>query len=669
MRRRRGRPGNQPQTSTCDGSISAHRDISGIASTGPYTTNIQAEQATVLPAHVLGPVSDVAAPPGLMNLPARPHLFVGRDQQLADLHAALTATQATAQAVVVHGLGGTGKSTLAARYAATHRDEHTLVWWVTADTPATIDAGLAALAVALQPALSQALPLEALRERALQWLASHDQWLLVLDNASDPADIAPLTGRVATGRLLITSRLATGWHTITSTVVPLDVLAVGDAVDLLTQIATRQADGAVEGLCTELGCLPLAIEQAGAYLAETGISAQAYRALMAEHPAVMFESTAVGGDTGRTIARIWRVTLDRLADTPLAGQILRILAWYAPDPIPRTILDGLADPPDLHQAIGRLSAYSMIATGDDTTITVHRLVQAVARTPHTADPHRAPDCIDNARTQAATLLDGAVPPTWADPAAWSAWRSLLPHIDALADHTPADTDTDTTAHLLSWTGAFLDNQGAPARAIPLLHRALTDSIRLLGEDHPDTLASRNNLAYAYQTAGDLGRAIPLHEQNLTDRRRVLGEDHPDTLASRNNLASAYQTAGDLGRAIPLHEQNLTDRRRVLGEDHPDTLASRNNLASAYQTAGDLGRAIPLHEQNLTDRRRVLGEDHPDTLASRNNLAHAYQTAGDLGRAIPLYQQTLTDAVRVLGESHPTSVLVRDNLAAARRRRE
>ena len=81
---------------------------------------------------------------------------------------------------------------------------------------------------------------------------------------------------------------------------------------------------------------------------------------------------------------------------------------------------------------------------------------------------------------------------------------------------------------------------------------------MLGADHPDTLASRNNLAYAYGSAGRLGEAIPLFERTLADRERVLGADHPDTLISRNNLACAYPSAGRLGEAIPLFERTLAD---------------------------------------------------------------------------------------------------------------
>ena len=517
---------------------------------------------------------------------------------------------------------------------------------------------------ALQPALSGVLPLEALREGAVQWLAAHQGWLLILDNVTDPADVAPLLARAPAGRYLITSRRATGWHA-TAVPVRLDVLDPGEAQALLTAILTqdqsRQVDGVGE-LCADLGFLPLAVEQAGAYLAQAGVTAREYLDLLARYPAAMYQASAEGGDAARTIARIWHVTLDRLADDPLAGQVLRILAWYAPEAIPRALLDGLADPPALLRAVGRLAAYSML-TADAGTLAMHRLVQAVTRTPDPGDPHRDPQAVDDARNQATRQLTDTLPDP-EDPAGWPTWRMLLPHIDALASHAPPDADTETTVHLLNQAGAFLLYQGQPARAAGHLQRALADSVRILGQDHPQTLIARGNLTLAYQTAGDLGRAIPLHEQNVADLVRVLGEDHSDTLASRSNLAGVYQAAGDLDRAIPLHEQVLADSVRILGQDHPQTLIARGNLALAYQTAGDLGRAIRLYKQNIADLVRVLGPDHPDTLTARSNLAGAYQAAGDLDRAIPLHQQILTDRQRILGEDHPGTLTSRSNLARA-----
>jgi tetratricopeptide (TPR) repeat protein len=617
---------------------------------------------TVLPAEAFGPL---AVPTGLVGLPSRPMMFVGRDAELALLDEAMAGpSRVVVQAV--HGLGGIGKSTLAAHWAAARADQHILTWWITADTRAAVEAGLAALAVALQPALSGVLPMEALRERAVQWLAAHEQWLLILDNVTDPADIAALLASADGGRFLITSRRATGWHNL-ATPVRLDVLDRAEAVDLLTRIVSQagQADctGAAE-LCAELGCLPLAVEQAAAYISETGTSLREYLDLLAEYPAAIYRAAAEGGDAARTIARIWHVTLDRLADEPLTGQVLRILAWYAPDSIPRSVLDGLADPVALIGAVGRLAAYSML-TADASTgvLAVHRLVQAVTRTPDCGDPHRGPQAISDACAQATRQLVAALPGR-NDPAEWAAWRTLIPHIDALTSHTSQAADTDGTASLLSLAGAFLDGQGQVTRAIAYLQRALADRRRILGDDHPDTLTCGHNLAKAYESAGDLGRAVPLFEQTLADLTRVLGSDHPDTLASRNNLAHAYRQAGSLRRATALYQQALSDTERVLGSDHPHVLASRQNLALSYQWAGDLGGAIPLHEQNLTDTEQVLGSDHPLTLGARYSLASAYQEAGDLSRAIPLYQQALADRQRVLGGDHPDTLISRNNLASA-----
>ncbi|GAA2637016.1 tetratricopeptide repeat-containing protein [Actinomadura fulvescens] len=657
-----------------------------------------------LPAEALRPVDQVAAPPGLLNVPDHP-LFIGRSDELARL-AAYLSSPGTVVVAAVHGLGGVGKSTLAAHHAraAARSGEASPVWWITADTPASLQAGLAALATALQPELAEALPLEALAERAIAWLTCHHGWLLVLDNVTTPADVEPMLRRLLTGRVLVTSRLGQGWQKLHALTVQLDVLPADEAIDLLTRVATgSNAASGLEGaaeLADALGCLPLAIEQAGAYLAQAGLTPAAYLELLTDQPEVMYDRAAEGSDSERTIARIWRITLDHLADrTPLTGDLLRILAWYAPEAIPRTHLAALnralpaatstptrrrrwrlfrsrtpttpaqspaiTDATTLTDALGLLAAYNMI-TLDADTITVHRLVQAVARIPDPHDPHRHPTAIDHAREQATVLLNQAGPADVDDPAGWPTWRALLPHIDALADHTDPANDSVITGQLLDRTATFLQNQGAITRAIAYFERALTTKERLHGPDHPNTLASRNNLAYAYELAGDLAQAIPLHETTLTACQRVLGADHPSTLTSRNNLAAAYHSAGDLTRAIPLYQANLADRERVLGDDHPSTLTSRNNLAAAYRAADDLERATPLYQANLTDRERVLGDDHPDTLTSRNNLAAAYRAAGDLGRAISLYQASLTDRERILGPDHPDTLNSRNNLAAAYR---
>ncbi|MFI1177512.1 tetratricopeptide repeat protein, partial [Streptomyces melanogenes] len=542
---------------------------------------------------VLRPMAEVDARPGLDNLPHR-GVFVGRTRELDLLDVALAGPgEVVVQAV--HGLGGIGKSALAAHWAATracrhrgqvrwlrpHRRGYAPVRWITADSAVSVQQGLADLATALQPALALSADpsTEAQAERAMEWLASHTGWLLILDNVNDRHDIDDLLGRARTGRFLITSRLSAAWPDA-ATILRLDVLEEADSLALLTRTACastgpRDMDGAPE-LCAELGHLALAIEQAAAYLAQSPLlTPRGYLTLLAQAPATLYQSGGSGvTDSERTIARVWRVTLDRIHhEQPLATDLLRILAWYAPDRIPAALLDDAADPPALTSALGLLTAYNMV-TADPTThtLTVHRLVQALARTTDPPDPdnpdaipdpHRAPDLIAQARNHATTHLHTAIP-SYQDPSAWPTWHALLPHIDALINHAPPGADTSTTRAVLNWTGLFLDDQGSTARAITYLERAVAAAVRLLGHDHPDTLTSHNNLAGAYESAGDLARAIPLFKQTLKDRQRVLGEDHRDTLTSRNNLAGAYESAGDLARAIPLFKQTLKDRQRVLG---------------------------------------------------------------------------------------------------------
>ncbi|MEV0108495.1 tetratricopeptide repeat protein [Nocardia sp. NPDC050799] len=579
------------------------------------------------PPEAFRPPAEVEAPPGIDNLEAWPGWFVGREPELARLDAALAGEGVPVVVAAVHGLGGVGKSSLAAYWAGTRDHGCAPMVWIHADSKQGVDRGLAGLAARLQPALAEVLTVQDLAERGLQWLSTHTGWLLILDNVEDPADIAPVLARARTGKVLITGRLSVPWQA-GAVIVSLDVLAADEAQRLLTGLITaggpRDLDGVAE-LCEALGYLPLAVEQAGAYLAHQRFTTpRAYLRLLTDHPAPTFDRAAAGTDPQRTIARVWRVTLDRIAELePAAGELLRTLAWYAPDNIPLTLCWDPADQITVDAALGVLAAYNMITPDPGGAgLSIHRLVQAVARTPDADDPHRDPEAIQQARARAAATLHAGLPDIQ-NPATWPAWRNLLPHIDALTSYTPtsgSESTTATIATICNNTGIFLNDQGLHASALDYLHHARTDCERVLGDEHPDTLASRNNLALAHQSAGRVGEAIPLLERTLADRERILGEEHPNTLTSRNNLALAHRTANRVGEAIPLYERTLTDCERILGEEHPNTLTSRNNLAGAYRAAGRVGEAIPLYERNLTDAERILGPGHPTTGVARSNLA-------------------------------------------------
>ncbi|MBP2404813.1 tetratricopeptide repeat protein [Streptomyces syringium] len=644
----------------------------GIISTGDAAT---IDNRTLhLPAEALRAPAEVPAPPGLNNLPApRSAVFVGRVEDLARLGAAMDGGGA---ATVVHGLGGMGKSTLALHYAHRHRDRYNPVWWVPAETPDGITLALASLAAHLDPYAN--LTASASAEGAAwatAWLQSHEGWLLVLDNAEAPDDLAPVIGPLTTGQHLITSRRATGWHHLARPL-GLRTLAPDASTDLLMRIIGEAGgagqpggpdDGAVLAeLAAELGHLPLALTQAAAYIQHTAITPASYLARLRRHPARMFAASATDNHE-RTVARVWQLTLQAIAARdPLAVDILRTFAWLGPDDVPRDLAEALDDDPiAVDEALALLHAYSMI-TLTPLTFTVHRLVQAVARTPDPADPHRAEETIEEARRRAIGLLGAALPE---DPlfnvAGRPRWRALLPHIEALADHVPPARDDEETDVIWLLTSAFLQSEVQLDRAVGFAERSMAASQRLHGPDAPRTLASRSVLASAYRAAGDLERAITLHERNRDDCERVFGAAHEETLMARANLAYAHGLAGDVHLAAELHSRNLADCERLLGPDDKLTLVSRNNLASAYREAGDLDRAISLHEQSTADYARVFGPGHPETLTARSNLAYTYQLAGDLTRAIPLHEAVLTARERALGPTHPHTTLAHELLTNAR----
>ena len=162
----------------------------------------------------------------------------------------------------------------------------------------------------------------------------------------------------------------------------------------------------------------------------------------------------------------------------------------------------------------------------------------------------------------------------------------------------------------------------------------------------------NNLAGAYQAAGQTGKAVKLFEVTLAKRQAQLGSDHPGTLITMHNLASAYLADGQLEKAIQLFEQALAKRQKKLGPDHPGTLVTMNHLARAYLADGQPKKAVPLFEQALEKRKAKLGPDHAATLKTMNGLAMAYQQDGDFARA----EQLLHDCLALRERKEPDAVM-------------
>jgi len=596
------------------------------------------------------------------RLPLQAANFTGRGAELDAIDQALGVADRAVVTQAITGLGGVGKSQLAARYVHQHADEYDIVAWIHAEDGGIAD--LSEFAVELGVVAAQLSPAQR-AAGALRWLSGcHERWLLVLDNVATAEQLGECCPSTGNGRVIVTTRdrgIAQFGPALS-----LDVFDERVAVEYLLAQAARgeDRDGATR-LVRALGYLPLALTHAGAYCA-AGTTFDDYRELLGTLPVAELFDTHPEASYAQTVASTWQVSIE-IAErqSPLARLALTMAAHLAPDAIPRrlfeVLLEDAADPSgrkrllDAFNALHRLS----LAEVDDEAISVHRLLQKTIRDDALA--HR-----DTTATVRALAAVGAAFPSEHDqPHTWPQCERLLPHALAIAAAltSPGEAGEKLVELLNSATDYLLR---AEARAVDTATRASAYAQRVLGAEHPSTLTANINLAFAYWAVGRTREAIELGERVLADRERILGHTHPETLGARNNLAVSYRAAGRSENLIELGTRVLADNERILGHTHPDTLRAGGNLAVSLRAAERTGEAIALGTRVLADCKQILGPEHAETLRARAHLAACYWSAGRIGEAIEFSERVLTDRERILGPEHAETLRARVNLAASYR---
>jgi transcriptional regulator with XRE-family HTH domain len=542
---------------------------------------VAAARGLVPAAEVLGAVR--GARPRVWNIPARNPGFTGRDALLAEVREQLLAGD-TAVVQALHGMGGVGKTQLAAEYAHRFAGSYDLAWWINAEQGGLIGDQVAALGLALG-CVQAGAGTGAVRAAVLAELRHRGRWLLVFDNAEDPAEVAPwLPG--GSGHALITSRQR-GWDEVAAPV-GVDVLARAESVAILRARVTALPGAGADRLAAELGDLPLAIAQAAGFMADTGMRAGEFLALLRTRAGPLLAQGAPGSYP-RSLAAATDLIADRLAaQDRAAAELASVCAFLAPEPIPQSLFTGAAgvlpgelaaraaDPLAWRQTLAHLTRQSL-ARIDHRGLQMHRLTQAILRERLTPAQAAA------ARKHAEALLAASNPGDPPNPVTWPRWARLIPHVLA-ADL--AATDNPALRELARHTCWYLIERGDTRTAHDLvggLHQQWRDR---LGENHPHTLTAAHYLAWTLLEMGRHAESRDLNRDTLTRRQRVLGEDHPDTLYSAHNLAIDLRELGEVQAARDLDQDTLERRRRILGPDHPDTLASAANLATDIRALGE-----------------------------------------------------------------------------------
>jgi len=486
---------------------------------------------------VLAQAGSGARPPRKpMRLAPRPVFLAGREELLAELGNRLAGDEgARPRMAALYGLGGAGKTSVALEYAHRQLGGVGVAWQLPAENPTVLAAGFGELAAQLDAA-DRGDPVASVHSVLA---ASPEPWLLVFDNAPGPS-VARFVPPDGPGQVLITSRNPI-WPPGQALEVP--VLETEVAAKFLAGRTGDTARRAAQELAGELGGLPLALEQAAAYVQASGGTLAGYLASFRQRrPDLLGRGEPTGYPL--TVATTWRLAFGDLAQAASgAAGLLRLLAFCAPEAIPLRLLlrpsPGLAgrlgaevapvlvplleDELAAGDAIAALRRYSLISPLAGGSVSVHRLVQAV-----TAD--QMPDGLARQWRQAASALIGAeIPGDPKLPITWPTYAALVPHARAVLDLTSGGMGR--IARYLGYSGSY------PAARD--LSRQIADAYtedEAYGPGHPDTLAARNHLARWTGEAGDAAGARDQYVALLPIRERVQGPEHPDTLAARSNLA-------------------------------------------------------------------------------------------------------------------------------------
>ncbi|KAH8651688.1 hypothetical protein BGZ61DRAFT_406278 [Ilyonectria robusta] len=590
--------------------------------------------------------------------------------------------------IALVGLGGIGKSQLAIQYAhqVWQRSPNTWVFWVHASTRGRFEEAYQSIADRLELPRRNDPDVNVFR-LVREWLRVEENgpWEMILDNADD-ADVffstaqdrltsfLPQSGNgsiVVTSRSMdVAERLVGGQRNIF--IIP--AMKTEEACQLLREKVQVGYDaGAAADLVRVLNYMPLAITQAAAFINR--------RAPRTSIPAYLDEfrrsdkkkASLLNKDAGdlrrdesasNSVVITWQITFEQIRrERPSAADLLSFMSFFNPQGIPKFVLQAYAcdhgedNEDDLDEDLETLRGYSLVAvTADREIFEMHALVQFCTRVWLSSFGD-----MQQWEREFLKVMSDQYP--FGEYDNWAECQRLDPHIEAIVKEEPGDSkDVLKWARLLTNAGLYRWMKGRYEEAEEMDRRALGTRERVLGREHPHTLASVSNLASVLRRQGKYEEAEQMNRRALEWYEKVLGREHPYTLASVHNFALVLRYQGKYEEAEQVNWRALKAREKVLGREHPDTLASVYNLASVLQNQGKYEEAEQMHRQVFEWYEKVLGREHPHTLASVSNLASVLRRQGKYEEAEQMNRRALEWYEKVLGREHPYTLASVHNFA-------
>lgn len=647
--------------------------------------------------------------PRLSTLPVLRTDFIGQDHYLQSLKTKMVPGGSVCRAAFV-GLPGVGKSRLALEYARRLQSDGYSTFWLRADDEDLFEQSFLQIGRKLVEG-EKHLAINTGRDSQSQlstitgdlntapntrsvdstdmpgcndiqrYLESPDSdpWIIIVDNLDRDtslfgsrhfSQLLPSPGASSRNLILFTSRDKRLLRDLVTKdgIIQLEGLLPQDAERLLVERSkdSHSKPEDVANLVAALAYSPLAITQAGSYIAEYNLRISDYLQLykhsgMAQAELLGHEQTRISADM--PAMKVWGLSFERLKqENALAAHLLQFMACLASTQIPQTLLPKGNSVTDSLRARRTLEALLFIEEREnEQSYDLHPLIQLAVR-----NQLRVNDQLENYLQLVLTEILIPFPEHCERLEHFMVASSLLPHAqeilheDNYKNFLPKNPSFVTLASRVT---NFLRDQGSYESAVQYARLAAKLSIQAFGNRHSQTLTAESDLAVCLRKAGKLGEAESIARDVLKERESVLGASHADTLASKNNLAIILSGQGRHGEAENLYRQTLMAKEKVLGATHEDTLKTWENLAITLEGQRKLEEAERIFRRVLEWRQQNLGPHHLQTLSSFSNLGTVLQLQGRWEDAWEMHTTAFVGRTDALGHSHPETISSRANLAA------
>ncbi|KAN0070370.1 hypothetical protein V8E54_011239 [Elaphomyces granulatus] len=625
--------------------------------------------------------------------------FIAREEELAEIHRTLRG-DGSRHIVVLHGLGGIGKTQLTVAYAKRHKDNYSAVFWLNIKDEESLKQSFAKVAKQIlreHPSASRLSSVDIKEnigeviDAVKAWLSlpNNTRWLMIYDNYDNPklagntdlaaVDIRKYLPESYQGSVIITTRSSE--VKIGHCIRIRKLEDVRDSVKILSNASRREGleddPGAVK-LAKELDGLPLALATAGAYLDQTAISFSDYLHLYkASWAKLLMTSPELNSYEDRMLYSTWQLSFDQVKQrNELSTKLLQLWAYFDNQDLWFELLQhgGSKDPDWIREltedklafngAVRVLSDHGLV----EVDMSSQELIESRGYSIHSC-VHSWMICVLNQEWDydlaklALKFVGSHVPET--DSAKW--WltqRRLLPHAarcsHAVLNGMVIADRMEGELHNLAFLYA---DQGKLDEAEKMYQRALQGYEKALGPDHTSTLDTVNNLGILYADQGKLDEAEKMYQRALQGKEKALGPGHTSTLNTVNNLGLLYKSQGKLDEAEKMYQRALQGKEKALGPGHTSTLNTVNNLGLLYKSQGKLDEAEKMYQRALQGYEKAWGPGHTSTLDTVNNLGNLYVHWGKLDEAEKMYQRALQGKEKAWGPDHTSTLGTVNNLGS------